>query len=239
MNLARAWFISDVHLNPADPDRTRRFARFLDVWRAADCPLFILGDLFDYWLGRGHVRHPDFAEALAAIRRATVGRAHPIFFVFGNRDFLIRDPGDAPAGLVPLGESAEIDLDGRRTLLVHGDQLCLDDRRHQRYRAVMLSAPVRLLARVSPLFVKRTVARRLRRASRGGAAPGAAIPQAALLPHFRSGIDTVICGHIHRQGTHAYDVDGRERVLHVLADWRAGTPSLVFDEGTFCFRTSV
>lgn len=233
----RAWFASDVHLNPADPERTRRFLAFLAAWRRADCPLYILGDLFDWWLGRGHAASPDFAEALAGIREGAAGHAHPILFLFGNRDFLIRSPADAPAGLSAVGESAEIDLGGRRTLLVHGDQLCTQDRRHQRYRAVMLGRTVRFLDRVLPFPVKQAIARKLRKASRGGMGK-AEIPPEALLPHFRRGIDAVVCGHIHKQGTHAFDVDGRPKTLHVLGDWHQGTPFLEFDGG-FRFRSSL
>lgn len=234
----KAWFASDVHLNPGDPERTRRFLAFLAAWRRADCPLYLLGDLFDWWLGRGHAAAPDFAEALAGIREAASGHARPLFFLFGNRDLLIRSPGDAPAGLTVLGESAEIDLGGRRTLLVHGDQLCTQDRRHQRYRSVMLGRAVGLLDRALPYPVKGTIARRLRKASRGGMGE-ARIPEEALLPHWKRGIDVVVCGHIHKQGTHAYAVDGRPKTLHVLGDWCQGTPFLEFDGGGFRFRESV
>lgn len=239
--MERAWFASDVHLNPADPERTRRFAGFLAAWRGADCPLYILGDLFDWWLGAGHAADDEFKEAIAGIREAARNHSHPILFIFGNRDFLIRCPGDAPAGLTPLGESCEIDLAGKRVLLIHGDQLCTNDLRHQRYRSVMLSAPVRLLAGALPMAAKRAIARKLRKKSRGGAYPGisAAIPESALLPHFKRGIDTVICGHIHKQGTHSHTVDGRRHTLQVLADWCQGSPFLEFDKGEFRFQTSV
>ncbi len=236
--MERAWFASDVHLNPADPARTRRFLAFLAGWKRADCPLYVLGDLFDWWLGRGHVASGEFAEVLDGIRDAARGHTHPIRFIFGNRDFLIRTPAGAPAGLTPLGESAEINLAGRRVLLVHGDQLCTQDTRHQRYRAVMLGPAGRLMDLALPFIVKLAIAQRLRKASRGGTCE-ASIPEEAVLPLFRRGIDTVICGHIHRQGTHVHDVGGRPHTLYVLADWCQGTPFLEFDKGAFRFRESV
>ncbi len=238
----RAWFVSDVHLNPADPERTERFDRFLSAWGREDFPLYILGDLFDYWVGPDHVRLDDYRKTLARIEELGI-RGRPIRFVFGNRDYLISRQDEAPPGLFAKGESLPIELGGKKVLLLHGDQLCTRDTGHQRYRAVMQSAPLRGLAKRLPLPVKRALALRLRRASvqsiAGKPAEIIRIQPEPLKAIYARGVDVVICGHVHQQENRTVEVAGRSCALYVMKDWRTGMPFLEWAEGRFTFRQAL
>lgn len=234
-----AWFASDIHLNPSDPARQERFLRLLDAWERTDAALYVLGDLFDYWLGGGHAADGDYAPVLA--RLAALGkRGRSVGFLFGNRDFLIDRPSQAPTGLESLGHSAEIRLGGLNVFLCHGDRLVTRDRRYQRMRHVLQSSPVKGALRSLPIALKRRLALRMRGMSIGEIARKdpdiLRIPESAVMPRFLAGADVVICGHIHKEEMRSISAGGRRCRLYTLKDWCDGSPFLEFDGQDFKFR---
>lgn len=163
-----ALFASDMHLDDAHPALGERFLALLDaslvsaLARYGEPALFLLGDLFEYWIGDDHM--PPAARALSA-RLAAFGEAGGrVFLMHGNRDFLMdvplpADPG-APAfssrcGATLLPDPTVIEVAGRRIVLSHGDALCTDDTRYQQWRALCRSAAWQ------QHFLARTVAERL------------------------------------------------------------------------------
>lgn len=131
-------FISDLHLHPADPATARAWRTYLAGLSqaspgAADA-LFILGDLFEAWPGDDCLRSPGFASDCASALRA-VSAQRPVYFLHGNRDFLIGAEFAAATGVQLMDDPAVLDFGGRRVLLSHGDALCLADTDYQRFRA--------------------------------------------------------------------------------------------------------
>ncbi|HXG61476.1 MAG TPA: UDP-2,3-diacylglucosamine diphosphatase [Planctomycetota bacterium] len=233
--MARTLFVSDVHLRPGDPGANASFLRFL----AQECEaLYIVGDLFDYWIGPKHLEFPDYRPELEALRRAA-GRTR-VCLVPGNRDFLVDARFERATGIEVLGEEVRLDLGGRRVALAHGDALYNTNPKYSAYRALMRSRPVGDLWRAVPGIVARRLARGYRRVSPLTTPAKAWGPEGLLeraRPVFRGGADVLICGHIHQPRHLTAEVDGRRRELFVLGDWCGGTQDYVeHDGGEFRMR---
>ena len=212
-------FISDLHLQPSEP------ATF-DAWRAfmrttpADA-VFILGDLFEVWVGDDAAAAPGFESDCAAVLRAAAGRV-PVFFMHGNRDFLVGQGLMQSTGATLLDDPTELDFLGQRWLLTHGDALCLGDRDYLTFRAQVRTLDWQRDFLARPLAERKAVAQGLRaqsEARNGSGLPDAdvdALAAAAWLDAADAAV--MIHGHTHRPADHALAGD-RRRV--VLSDWDA------------------
>ena len=220
-------FISDLHLDDARPEVTDLFGRFIDgEARGADA-LYILGDLFEAWVGDDD---PSGTGAFVASKlRALSGAGVPVFFMHGNRDFLV-GPGYADrAGMTLLHDPSVVMLHGRPVLLMHGDTQCTDDVAYQQFRAQ--SRDPRWMAQFlsQPLAARQAFAGQARAASRehqaglrdAGAMDAITdVAPATVEETFRRfGIDTLVHGHTHRPAVHDLTVDGRACQRIVLGDW--------------------
>ncbi|MGB1255956.1 MAG: UDP-2,3-diacylglucosamine diphosphatase, partial [Thiolinea sp.] len=132
------WFISDLHLEPSRPEVIQQLFVFLKQIEGKADALFILGDFFEYWIGDDYLDTPDglkLAPIIAALRSVSDSGVE-LYFMHGNRDFLIGERFAADTGCTLLPEQQMIDLYGTPTLLMHGDTLCTDDKDYQKARAV-------------------------------------------------------------------------------------------------------
>lgn len=185
--------------------------------------VYMLGDIFDWWVGDDQVRMPFVADVVRSMRGISdAGVA--LYIGQGNRDFLIGERLAKAAGATLLPEFVLLDLHGVRTLLCHGDQLCTDDVEYQAYRARMRDPQVQARLLRLPYFVRRLIAAWLRRKSRNTKAlkPESImdVAVATVEQTFRDhGAARMIHGHTHRPAVHAHDVDGTLRERIVLADW--------------------
>jgi len=229
----RVLFVSDVHLNPARPDVFLLFRRFLTEEAPGTKALYLLGDLFDFWVGRRQVRLPGFAEVLRRIRDLAESGTD-VFFIQGNRDFMF-DAGFAGAhGIKLLPDIATVTVGSKRVLLTHGDLLVTKDVAYHRMRRVIRSGPVRRILRSLPLSVALRLAGGFRRAS------GSEIrrkPAYVLEPDFEEmrswladGADALVFGHVHRGEQHRLYVDGRATDIFILGAWE-DRPSYVEWDG--------
>lgn len=218
-----ALFVSDVHLAPARPAMAARFLRFVGEEARDAAALFILGDLFDHWLGDDDADDPFNRPVLGALG-ALAASGVEVALLHGNRDFLLSGRVAARAGLQLLHDPTVREFFGARTLLVHGDTLCTDDVRYQRYRArVRRPAVVRTFLAL-PRALRCAIAGGLRSVSETekDAKPqeimDVALPavEAALRAH---GYPRLIHGHTHRPGRHLHEIDGQTCERWVLADW--------------------
>lgn len=216
-------FASDLHLSPARPALASALRAFCSGPARAAAAVYLLGDLFDWWIGDDQLREPfdrDVAQAIAGISQSGV----PVHVAHGNRDFLLGRQFAAATGVRFLPEQAVVDLYGTPTLLSHGDELCTGDLDYQRFRARMRDpATQRRLLRL-PGFLRRAIARRLRAKSRDATAlkPEAIldVDERAVVDAFRRfGVTRMIHGHTHRPATHHVEVDGTPRERIVLPDW--------------------
>jgi len=237
MNGSRATlFSSDQHLSPERPAALRAFHAFAAGPAREAAAVYLLGDLFDWWVGDDQMREPFVADVVKSLRGISDAGV-PLFIAHGNRDFLIGERFANATGAKLLPEFLTIDLHGARTLVCHGDQLCTEDTEYQAYRARMRDPAVQARLLRLPFFVRRIIARYLRRRSRDEKAlkPESImdVTPAAVIEAFRAhDARRIIHGHTHRPATHAHEVDGGTRERIVLADWHFhGHYVAVSDEG--------
>ena len=216
-------FISDLHLDPERPAITELFARFVGgEAREADA-LYILGDLFEAWVGDDDPSETGavVADTLRALRDSGV----PVHFMRGNRDFLLGEDYARRAGMTILPDPAVIMLYGKPALLTHGDLLCVDDTAYQQFRAQTREPRWQQAFMAQPVQARIAFAQQARAASQahqgGLKALGTmetitdASPLAVEETFARYGIDRIIHGHTHRPAVH--DTAGGTRI--VLGDW--------------------
>jgi len=231
------FFVSDVHIAPGDEGRVRHFSGFLNTieQKKAD-RLYILGDLFDYWVGPGHEEQSEYRAVLEKIRDVTDSGVE-VFLLRGNRDFFIDSKVARIAGARMLGDDVNVPIDGKIVHLCHGDHLCQDDHTHQNLRKLVRIRLLRAVFRMLPMFVRERLALKLRGWSKQSAAnrPSEVV---GLSPHaiesvFEHGADVLICGHTHTHGRRVVQANGSEHVLYNLGDWSANGSYLLYENNKF------
>jgi UDP-2,3-diacylglucosamine hydrolase len=215
-------FISDLHIDAQRPEITRQFVDFLRNEAHGADALYILGDLFESWVGDDA---PDRGqqEAIEAIRSLTTGGV-PCFVMRGNRDFLLGAEFCSQSGAHLLSDPLIITLYGEPILVMHGDALCTDDRSYQRLRATVRDHDWQRR------FLALSVAQR--RALADAAREGSRVHTAAIeyaiadvnaasvaLALQAAGAATLLHGHTHRPGFYPCAIDGRPCMRIVLGDW--------------------
>ena len=219
------WFIADLHLSPARPDITALFQHFLEHQARHAEALYILGDLFDVWIGDDDTS--DFATAVQAALRQLTQSGGPVYFMAGNRDFLIGKRFAQQTGVQILTEPTLIDLYGTPTLLLHGDTLCTDDVSYQRFRKVIRHPVVQRLLLCLPLRTRMSIAQRLRATSKTQQPLTEeqlkimdANPQAVQNAFMQYQVRQMIHGHTHRPAIHQYSLpQGQIAERIVVGDW--------------------
>jgi UDP-2,3-diacylglucosamine hydrolase len=218
----RTLFISDLHLAADRPATTRRFERFLaEVVPGADA-LYILGDLFEYWIGDDALEFPFESGVGSALREIT--RSVPCFFMHGNRDFVIGSRFAEHTGVKLLDDPTVIDLYGTRTLIMHGDTLCTGDSAYQAFRSQVRDPAWQARALARPIAERVAIAHGLRAGSEDAKGVKAeeimdVAPQAVERAFADSGCTVLIHGHTHRPARHVHRVGGADCVRWVLPDW--------------------
>ena len=214
--------VSDLHLDASRPAITRLFLDFLaGEARQADA-LYVLGDLFEAWVGDDDPGEPG-ARVCAALK-ALADSGVPVFLMRGNRDFLFGPGIAARCGATLLPDPCVVDLHGRPTLLMHGDLLCSDDVAYQAFRRQVRDPAWQATFLAQPLEARQAFAAKARAASRehqSGMAEAITDTHAATVADVmsRHGVDRLIHGHTHRPAVHAITVEGRPATRIVLGDW--------------------
>jgi UDP-2,3-diacylglucosamine hydrolase len=232
----RTLFISDLHLEDSQQHRTELLLAFLRGPALEADALYILGDLFEFWIG-------DDAPAAAASSVAEVcadlaGSGVPCYFMHGNRDFLLGEDYAALAGFRLLPESCVVDLYGTATLLLHGDTLCTDDVEYQAFRRQARDPLWQARVLALPIEERLQLARNARDASMAHTGSSAAEimdvnAEAVADALRRNGVRRMIHGHTHRPAFHRFELDGSPAERIVLADWYANGSYLeVSKQGT-------
>ena len=215
-------FIADLHLCTEEPAITAGFLRFLaGEARQADA-LYILGDLFEAWIGDDDP-NPLHREMAAAIK-ALVDSGVPCFFIHGNRDFLIGKRFARESGMTLLPQEKVLELYGRRVLIMHGDTLCTDDAGYQAFRAKVHQPWLQTLFLALPLFIRKRVAARMRAGSKAANSnKSLAImdvnKHAVVAEMEKYRVQWLIHGHTHRPDVHALTVNGKPAFRVVLGAW--------------------
>ena len=222
-------FVSDLHLDPARPEITALFLRFLQREAASADALYILGDLFEAWVGDDDPSSTGQQVADGLRRLADAGV--PVYFVHGNRDFLVGQDYAGRAGMRILPDPAVVALYGEPVLVMHGDLLCTDDHAYQAFRAQTRDPHWQAMFLAQPLAARQAFAAQARQASMsrqqdmidGDRASFEAVtdvnPQAVEATLARFGVATLVHGHTHRPAMHAVRIGDREGRRIVLGDW--------------------
>lgn len=233
-------FIADLHLDESRPEATDAFDRFLDSLPGDAQSLYILGDLFESWIGDDD--DAALPAHVASRLRAVAGRGLHAYFMAGNRDFALGQDYARNAGFALLDDPARIDLHGRSALLMHGDTLCTDDVAYQAFRAQVRNPAWLAHMLAQPLAVRRAFAQQARAGSREHTAATAEsimdVNDKAVAAVLREHeVDLLIHGHTHRPAIHTLRVDGRDCMRIVLGDWyEQGTILLAHADGRLELR---
>ena len=229
-------FISDLHLDATRPDATQAFREFLKHRAAKADALYILGDLFEAWVGDDD-DDPHAAGIMDALAELTSGGVKA-WFVHGNRDFLVGDGFSGRTGVTLLPETSVVNLGGENVLLMHGDSLCTDDHDYQEFRAMVRDPDWQAQFLALPLAARRALAAQARDASRisTGGKPMEImdVNTTAVADVMRSnGVRRFIHGHTHRPDVHEFELDGGPATRIVLGDWFQRGWALEYDGKRF------
>jgi len=220
--MPKTLFIADLHLSPDRPAITRLFFQFLEEQAGQSSTLYILGDLFDAWVGDDNPL-PAIKEIFAALKAAT-DSGLSIKVMHGNRDFLIGTQFGTETGCQLIDDPTLITLNGKPTLLTHGDLLCSDDKEYLQARGLLRSP------QFIDDFLSKTIPERIALAAEYRKRSGEVISQKAadIMDVNQQTVEEtlkehqalqLIHGHTHRPSEHQFTLDGKVAVRHVLQNW--------------------
>ena len=238
--MGRDLLISDLHLSEERPSTTACLLEFLKSEAAYAQALYILGDLFDYWIGDDELTAPDadsLAREVASALRTLAHGGTAVYVMQGNRDFLLGSAFLAACGALPLSDPTVAEVGGVATLLMHGDTLCTDDLDYMAWRSTARSASWQAEFLAAPIAERRARSRALRSESeaRKRTKSAAIMDVSADAVHEafrRHKVTRLIHGHTHRPGHHELEVDGQRCERWVLPDWYQSGGYLRAEDGT-------
>ena len=213
-------FISDLHLTEERPEANERFIELLEEKARGAEALYILGDFFEYWIGDDDLAQPFNAVIAGLLRNLSI----PRYFMHGNRDFLIGERFCAATGATLLEDPAVHEIQGVKTLLVHGDTLCTDDHDYQAWRRTARNPAFQAQFLAKSIAERRQAIVQMREKSKevvaGKAAAIMDVNEGAVKEAMRRhGVRRLIHGHTHRPGRHILDLGDERAERWVLPDW--------------------
>jgi UDP-2,3-diacylglucosamine hydrolase (EC 3.6.1.-) len=222
--LVATLFIADLHLQTEEPAITAGFLRFLRGEAKSADALYILGDLFEAWIGDDDP-NPLHREMAAAIK-ALIDSGVPCYFIHGNRDFLLGKRYARESGMQLLPEEQVLDLYGRKILIMHGDTLCTDDTGYQAFRAKVHTPWIQKVFLALPLFIRNRIAARMRAGSKAANSSKSMTimdvnPQAVVNVMEKHRVQWLIHGHTHRPDVHSLNANGEPANRVVLGAWHS------------------
>lgn len=236
----KTWFISDLHLDASHPRLLKLCLEFLnEIQHQADA-LYILGDLFEYWLGDDSLNSPELEVFLPIISKlkALSDKGVPLYFIAGNRDFLLSTGFESKTGCQILEDEVVIDLYGVPTLIMHGDTLCTDDVGYLKLRELLRSEQWQKNFLALSVEERVEQALMLRNASKEQTANKAdeildVNQQAVESTMNKYNVLQLIHGHTHRMATHDFNLSGSKAKRIVLGDWYKNSHFLSVDQNSY------
>jgi len=224
--MKKTWFISDLHLDPSRPHLFTVLLEFLDHIEPQADALYILGDLFEFWVGDDLIQSPLGKVYLPILQRlrALSDQGISVYFTQGNRDFLVRETFVQYIGAKLLPDTQVIDLYGKPTLILHGDTLCTDDKGYQRMRALFR------MKLIQKIYLSLSLENRAKRAQgvRHATKKQTKEKHATILDVNQHAVEQLmqennvtqmIHGHTHRPAIHKLMLNGKKATRFVLSDW--------------------
>ncbi|PWQ92471.1 UDP-2,3-diacylglucosamine diphosphatase [Leucothrix pacifica] len=234
----RTWFISDLHLDAKRPQMVQAFMQFLGQVNEQADALYILGDLFEYWIGDDIVDSPagQIVKPLLGGLKQLSDNGTELYFTHGNRDFLVGERFAEMTGCTLLPEKQVIDLDGTPTLLMHGDTLCTDDVEYQELRKIFYDTERREQFLALSFDDRVAEANRIRQISQEKMQYKSeeimdVNQQAVEAVMTEAGVTQLIHGHTHRLAIHEFDLNDQAAKRIVLGDWYEQVSCLKVSDG--------
>lgn len=227
-------FISDLHLQAGQPQLTKLFLNFLKTQANRADTLYILGDFFEFWVGDDDA--DDFNKEIKSNLKWLSQQGVQVFFMPGNRDFLVGKHFAQETGCKLLLDPTVIDLYGTPTLLMHGDSLCTQDIKHQQFRRVSQHKITKKLFLMIPLSIRKFIANKIRNASKKNTYHLTAVqmdvwPETVAQVMLQHNVKQLIHGHTHRPGIHHFSLTQQNATRIVLGAWHDVGNALVCDPG--------
>lgn len=218
-----ALFVSDVHLQESMPRTTQAFLDFLHNYAVKADQLYLLGDLFEYWAGDDDLDASYIRRIVDALRAVNDSGAH-VFWIAGNRDFLVGERFAKAAGLTILPDPSVVTIGGQRIVLAHGDAQCTDDHDYMAFRAQVRQQEWQRQFLAMPLAQRKAVIEGLRNGSRAAQRAKSYeimdVNPTAIAGLFEtSGASLMVHGHTHRPARHEHLAGDNKCVRYVLPDW--------------------
>ncbi len=233
-------FISDLHLDAERPAGIARFLCFLGQETPTTEALYILGDLFEAWIGDDvtDAEYKPVIDALADLKR----RGVPCYFMHGNRDFLIGARFAAATGCRLLADYEVVEIAGERVLLTHGDLLCTDDKPYMALRALVRDPDWQREFLGKPIDERRAIANDMRDRSRNAIAEKPPeimdVNQQTVEAVMQTyGVNLLLHGHTHRPGIHRFLLNGSKATRIVLGAWYEQGSAVRWDTTGFRLET--
>ncbi|MCK0768808.1 UDP-2,3-diacylglucosamine diphosphatase [Chromohalobacter canadensis] len=218
--------ISDLHLHAGQPDIAHGFLNYLETEARHADTLYLLGDIFEAWIGDDYLGDLE-RQVIDALKRLSDAGTQ-IYFMHGNRDFLVGNAFADAAGATLLDDPSLVALGNQRVLLMHGDSLCTGDEEYMKFRAKARDPEWQAQILALPVEQRLELAKSLRlQSSDANTQKADAIMdvtpsevEAAMRAH---GVTTLIHGHTHRPAVHDFELDDQSARRIVLGDWQPGS----------------
>ncbi|OBU19802.1 UDP-2,3-diacylglucosamine diphosphatase [Photobacterium aquimaris] len=233
-------FIADLHLSAERPDITACFLRFMAQETHHIDALYVLGDLFEMWIGDDE--DSPFLRQIKQAFKTLTDAGTPCYFIHGNRDFLIGKRFSRETGITLLPEHTVVDLYGTPTLILHGDTLCIEDQAYQRYRKKVHNPVIQWLFARLPLSYRIKVGDKFRQNSgKNNQTKSQSIMDVTQTEVIRimrdANVTQMIHGHTHRPKIHNFEIDGIPAQRIVLGDWYDNGSVLVYNVDGYQLET--
>jgi len=231
-------FISDLHLAAEEKTTFTRFEQWLDGLGSKLSSLYILGDLFEFWVGddaAGWLGYGPVVKCLKALTKAGIN----LYFLPGNRDFLVAENFARQTGCQLLGDGTVVKINNTRVLLMHGDSLCTDDTEHQQFRSMVNQASWQGEFLARPQTQRIQMAHKARQLSRENKRQKTMaimdVNQTAVNQAMEDfAVHVLIHGHTHRPGIHDWVEQGQLRRRIVLGAWFTTCSVLLLSDDGLC-----
>lgn len=229
-------FISDLHLSPSTPEINQCFIRFMREEAIHAEALYVLGDLFEFWVGDDD--RSDFASLVKEEFKTLTAQGVPCYFTQGNRDFLVGKRFSKQTGVTLLGDETVIDLYGKKAVILHGDTLCTEDVKYLEYRAKVHQPWLQWVFNRIPMFIKTKIVSKVQsdiKTDKQTKSLEIMDVTQEEVEHVmcKHNVDLMIHGHTHRPNVHRFDKDGNNCTRIVLGDWYTQGSVLVYDKDSF------
>ncbi len=239
--MRKTLFISDLHLHPSQPEIEEAFLQFLKQDAPNADALYILGDLFEFWMGDDDINSP-YQNVLHALKETS--RDLPVYFMPGNRDFLVGSDFETITGCQIISDGLIIDLYDQQAILLHGDTLCTDDVEYQKFRKEVRSAEWKNNVLSMSLGDRHQYFVSLRQQSQSAIEQKSSeimdVNSDAVISTIKSTkVDLMIHGHTHRPGTHSYNINNKDVKRIVLGDWYDQGSMLICTDNGQCDLQSI